>query len=347
MYCILKTILYICNNKRRKFEGTPPRPTPADKEPPTMKPLSNTTLFGNWATLLLTTNNCGEIDFSLLDAEIDQLIASKPNGIYSNGTACEFYAQTREEFVQISQLLAEKCEKADIPFQIGVSHPCAQESLERLRLIRELRPGAVQVILPDWFPVNNREGVHFLETMAETAAGIPLVLYNPPHAKRQLNPADWALFKTHVPELIGIKTSDHDSSPAWYAEVRQHATGLAIFVPGHHLATGLRYGAAGAYSNVACLNPFAAQRWYELAVADPEKGLEMEQRIRLFMSRCIDPFITEMHYPNHACDRFMALVGGWADVGARLRWPYDSIPVSYVESVRQQGQTILPEFFNR
>lgn len=347
MYCILKSILYICNNNHPTSGEPTPKRIPDHEEPPTMNPLSSNTLFGNWATLLLATNDRGQIDYSLQEAEIDQLIASRPNGIYSNGTACEFYTQTREEFVRLSQLLAEKCGKAGIPYQIGVSHPCAQESLERLRLIRELRPGAVQVILPDWFPVNDREGVRFLETMAETADGIPLVLYNPPHAKRQLTPADWARFKTHVPALIGVKTSDHDSSPAWYAEVRQHAAGLAVFVPGHHLATGLRYGAAGAYSNVACLNPFAAQRWYELAVADPEKGLEMEQRIRLFMSRCIDPFITEMHYPNHACDRFMALVGGWADVGARLRWPYDSIPVSYVEPVRRQGQTILPEFFNR
>lgn len=318
-----------------------------NEEPPTMKPLTSKTLFGNWATLLLATDADGKIDFQRQEDEINVLIASKPNGIYSNGTACEFYTQTREEFVQLSSLLSEKCEAAGIAYQIGVSHPCAQESLERLRLIRELRPGAVQLILPDWFPVNNREGIRFLEIMAEEADGIPLVLYNPPHAKRILSPADWALFKGHIPTLIGVKTSDYDSSPEWYAQVRLHATDLSVFVPGHHLATGLRNGAAGSYSNVACLNPVAAQRWYEQTIADPDKGLELEQRIRLFMNRCIDPFIAEMHYPNHACDRFMALVGGWAEVGSRLRWPYDSIPISHIEEVRKQGRTIIPEFFNR
>lgn len=311
-----------------------------------MKPLSCDILYGNWATLLLATDPNGRIDFARQNTEIDVLIASNPNGIYSNGTAGEFYTQTREEFVRLGCMLSEKCEKAGIPYQIGVSHPCPHESLERLRLIRELRPGAVQVILPDWFPVNNREAIRFLETMAETADGIPLVLYNPPHAKRELTPADWEDFKRCVPALIGVKTGDHDASPEWYNQVLRHAKGLSVFVPGHHLITGLRLGAAGAYSNVACLNPFAAQRWYELSISNPEQALELESRIRRFMDLCITPFITRMHYANHACDRFMALVGGWADVGAVMRWPYDSIPMSYVDSVRRQGRAIIPEFFN-
>ena len=182
--------------------------------------------------------------------------------------------------------------------------------------------------------------------MAEKADGIPLVLYNPPHAKRELTPAEWAALKRHVPDLIGVKTNDKDSSPEWYGQVALHAAGLAVFVPGHHLATGVRLGAAGAYSNVACLNPFAAQRWYELMLTDMTAALELEGRIQQFMERCITPFIVRMKYPNHACDRFMALVGGWADVGSTLRWPYDSIPDSHVEEVRRQARQIIPEFFN-
>lgn len=311
-----------------------------------MKPLSHETLRGNWATLLLATDKKGAVDFSRQSDEIDVLIASKPNGIYSNGTAGEFYTQTPDEFLRLSRLLAEKCEAAGVAFQIGVSHPCAQESLERLLLVRDLRPGAVQVVLPDWFPVNDREAVRFLAAMAENAAGIPLVLYNPPHAKRELTPREWAMLRQEVPSLIGVKTSDKESSPEWYGEVALHAGKLAVFVPGHHLATGIRLGAAGAYSNVACLNPFAAQRWYDLMLADMEAALELESRIRRFMERCIAPFISRMNYPNHACDRFMALVGGWADVGACLRWPYDSIPLSHVAAVRDEARRIIPEFIN-
>ena len=126
-----------------------------------MHPLTHTTLVGNWATLLLATNKNGEIDYKRMGDEIDILIASSPCGIYSNGTAGEFYTQNEEEFIKTSELLAEKCSAASIPFQIGVSHMSPQISLNRLQAVKSLNPGAVQVILPDRFPVTLEEGCHF------------------------------------------------------------------------------------------------------------------------------------------------------------------------------------------
>lgn len=308
-----------------------------------MESLTSESLRGNWATLLLTTDKDGTIDFSRLADEIDVLIGSGADGIYSNGTACEFYSQSMDEFIRTSEILASRCGRAGTPFQIGVSHPCAQESLARLRAVRDLKPGAVQVILPDWFPVNDEAAVTFMKTMAEEAGGIPLVLYNPPHAKRVLEPKGWQMLKEQVPELIGVKVFDRNCSAEWYAEMRANSEGISVFVPGHHLATGIRNGAKGAYSNVACINPSAAQKWSDTMSYDMESALELEGRIQRFMKECIDPFIAA-GYPNHACDRFMALVGGWADVGGKMRWPYSSIPEDNVARVRARGHDIIPEF---
>ena len=310
-----------------------------------MKPLSHNLIYGNWATLLLATDSCrGCLDFSRLSDEIDVLIDSKPNGIYSNGTACEFYSQTMDEFVRISELLSSRCEVAGVPYQIGVSHPCPHESLERLQAIKHLEPGAVQLILPDWFPVNDEAILSFMQRMAEEAGEIPLVLYNPPHAKKVLHPEKWQMIRKAVPSLIGVKVFDDNCSAEWYAQMNANKEGVSVFVPGHHLATGVVNGADGAYSNVACINPHAAQKWYELMKTDMEAALELESRIQAFMKECIDPFIVVHGYPNHACDRFMALVGGWADVGAKLRWPYSSIPADYVDQVRKRAHDIIPEF---
>lgn len=302
-------------------------------------------IYGNWATLLLATNHTGTIDYSRLSDVIDTLIASKSNGIYSNGTAGEFYSQTEEEFDRISLMLSEKCEKAGVAYQIGVSHMSPQISLERLRRVRLLKPGAVQVILPDWFPVTLDEAVVFLQSMEEVACGISLVLYNPPHAKRVLKQEDWTVLKKQIPSLAGVKVFDQNGSSEWYEKMRAHRDGLSVFIPGHRLASGIVQGAQGAYSNMACLNPFAAQQWYEMTKTDMPAALELEKRINQFMSECISPFITELHYPNHACDRFMALLGNWADIGSKLRWPYQSIPESFVEPVRRKAKDLIPEFF--
>jgi 4-hydroxy-tetrahydrodipicolinate synthase len=312
-----------------------------------VRPYTNKEIIGNWATLLLATGKEGSIDYKKLGDEIDILIASNPNGIYSNGTAGEFYTLTEKEFEKTSMLLATKCNSSGTPFQIGVSHPSPQISLQRLKRVKILKPCAVQVILPDWFPVTLEEAVIFLQKMEEAADGISLVLYNPPHAKKRLNPEDWAVLKKQVPSLAGLKVFDQNGDPKWYAEMRKYSRGLSVFIPGHRLASGIKQGAHGAYSNVACLNPFAAQKWYDLIVKNMEAGLELESRIGLFMKNFIEPLITVHNYPNHACDRFMAVLGGWADVGDKLRWPYKSVPHEYADEIKEEARTIIPEFFEK
>lgn len=220
-----------------------------------------------------------------------------------------------------------------------------QLSLERLKRIRHLKPGAVQVILPVWFPVTLDEAVDFLQTMEAEAGGISLVLYNPPHAKKLVQPEEWPILKEKVPSLAGLKVFDQNADAGWYSKMRENGKSLSVFIPGHRLASGIQNGAHGAYSNMACLNPFAAQRWYELTHTDLPAALELENRINQFMGELIAPLITEQHYPNHACDRLMALVGGWADVGRKLRWPYRSIPVDFVVPIREKAKLIIPEFF--
>src|SRR5665647_2817008 len=208
-------------------------------------------------------------------------------------------------------ILAEKCEKAGVSFQIGVSHTSAQTSLERLRRIRHLEPGAVQVILPDWFPVTLEEAVVFLQKMEEEANGISMILYNPPHAKKLLLPEEWSILKKSIPSLMGFKVFDQNADVGWYRRVNENKAGLSVFIPGHRLATGIKSGAHGAYSNMACLNPFAAQKWFDMIQSDIHGALDLEIRINQFMDQLISPFITELHYPNHAAIvLWLCLAGG-------------------------------------
>jgi len=40
----------------------------------------------------------------------------------------------------------------------------------------------------------------------------------------------------------------------------------------------------------------------------------------------------------------MACIGGWADVGWRMRWPYRSIPQDEAKRLRPVACNLLPEF---
>lgn len=309
-----------------------------------MKPLTAQEIHGNWATLLLPLNVDDSIDYALLGAEIDAFIAAGVNGIYSNGSAGEFYAQTEDEFDKVNALLAEKCNRAQLPFQIGVCHMSPQISRERLRRAKSLLPSAVQVILPDWFVPSWPEIRDFLAVMMAEAAPVPLVIYNPPHAKRRLTPTEWLEIANDFSGVVGIKVPGGDD--AWYAAMAPVMQRLSVFIPGHQLASGLARGAHGAYSNVACLSPAGAQHWYELCRRDLAAGLALERKIQAFWSGHVAPLITVHGLPNMAADKAAAVAGGWLPgLRPQLRWPYRSATAEMVRSMSVAARTEVPNLF--
>ena len=297
-----------------------------------MRPLAASDITGTWATLLLPINGDDSIDFAALDEQIAAIIRSGASGVYSNGTAGEFHTQSEAEFDRVSRLLAERCETAGFPFQIGASHTSAQISRERLRRAKSLGPSAFQVILPDWFAVTDDEAVRFLEAMAAEADPIGLVLYNPPHAKRVLAPETITMLAARIPNLVGVKVAAGDR--AWFERLGQTAKRLSVFTPGHHLATHHPLGSSGAYSNVACLSPGKAQRWFEIIQRDPPAALAMQSRLHAFFDEHITPYIAERRYMNGAVDKLLASIGDWAPLTTRMRWPYRSIPPEDVQPLR-------------
>ena len=305
--------------------------------------LTSKNLKGNWGTLLLPVNTDDSIDYGRLSDEIDLLIDARLDGIYSNGTAGEFHNQTEVEFNRVQLQLAEKCHRAKMPFQIGVSHPVPIVTLERIKRAVALGPDAFQLILPDWVSAGEEEQIDFLARMAAAAGNIPLVLYNPPHAKSVLSPAALLRVSRAIPQLIGIKTGAGDAK--WYADMRSCAPALSVFVPGHFLATGIKEGvASGAYSNIACLSPRGSQAWWRLMYTDLAAALQLQDRIGQFFHKCITPY-KEAGYSNPALDKFLAAVGGWGSVGTRLRWPYKWIPEEEVGPARAMAKEFLPVFF--
>jgi dihydrodipicolinate synthase/N-acetylneuraminate lyase len=307
-----------------------------------MQPLAGKDIKGTWGAVLLPIGENDLIDYSALAAQVDALVASGLDGIYTNGTAGEFHTQTEDEFDRVSVLVAERCERAGMPFQLGVCHMSGQISRERLRRIKALAPGAVQVILPDWVPVNPSEAETFLAAMAELANPIGLVLYTPAHSKRPLDPGAVAKLRAVVPELVGVKTPDGNAS--WYATMRKALPDFSVFVPGHHLATGRRLGASGSYSNVACLSPLGAKAWCNQMEHDPSGALVFEVRLLDFFHRHVSVLAAKGYSPA-AIDKAFCAAGGWTEMPPRLRWPYQSLEATDVSELREAARRALPELF--
>lgn len=307
-----------------------------------MKPLTANDIRGVWATVLLPLNEDGTISWARLAAELDVLLTSGVNGVYAHGTAGEFHTLDDAEYGAVNHMLAERCEAASMPFQIGASHPAAPVMLGRIRRAADLAPGAIQVILPDWVPLRDDEVVRFMVGASEAAGGVPLVLYNPPHAKTHVPPALLATLTQEVAGLAGLKSGGGNDQ--WFAEMRQLADRLSNFVPGHLLASGFRRGAHGSYSNIAALSPQGAADWFTTITDDLGAGLDVERRIGEFFGLHIAPLQARM-FSNPALDKFLAVVGGWADIGLDTRWPTMPVLGSSVMPARAGAHRLLPELF--
>ena len=302
--------------------------------------LDRATLRGVWGTVLLPLDPDGHIDVRRLRAELDVLTAAGLDGIYAHGTAGEFHELAEDEYDLVSTVVAEHAAAAGVPFQLGAGHMSARLSLDRIRRAARLRPGAIQVILPDWAPLSPEEVVTALAGLAAAAGDIPLVLYNPPHAKTQLGPAALLGLADAVPQLIGIKVAGGD--PDWYRAMWPVTARLAVFVAGHTLATGLAQGAAGSYSNAACLSPAGAVAWYATMRSDPAAAADTERRLLGFFAQHITP-LQQRGYSNGALDKTLAHTGGWAAIGTRVRWPYRSVPETEAEALRPLARAAVPE----
>jgi 4-hydroxy-tetrahydrodipicolinate synthase len=135
-----------------------------------------------------------------------------------------------------------------------------------------------------------------------------------------------------------------DSHGEWYGAVRRHLRDVAVFVPGHHIATGMAQGAQGSYSNVACLTPRGAAAWERLIERDPPRALDVQRRVIDFLALSVGPYAAD-GYCGPALDKFLAAIGAWADIGTRLRWPYRSIPEREAERFRATAREMIPELW--
>jgi dihydrodipicolinate synthase/N-acetylneuraminate lyase len=304
--------------------------------------LSRATLRGTWATVLLPVREDDSIDLAGISEQLDYLSRSGIDGIYAHGTAGEFFTLTDEEFDRINELVVAACRRAGLSCQLGASELGAQRSRARVGRAASLRPDAIQVVLPNWQPLSPAEVTRALEGFAVAADGVPLVLYNPPMARTVLTPEQLGDLGRRFPEVIGLKVAGGDD--AWFERARAAIGDLALFVPGHTLASGTARGAHGAYSNVACLSPTGAVRWQRLIRTDPAAALAVERRIRRFFDNSVVPW-QQRGLSDVALDKALARAGGWSSLTCRVRWPLTSMPEDDADELGRLARSAVPELF--
>ena len=95
---------------------------------------------------------------------------------------------------------------------------------------------------------------------------------------------------------------------------------------------------------MACLSPRGAVALERLVATDPVRALDVQRRLNDFLQEAVAPHAAQGH-AGPALDKFLAVVGGWADVGTRVRWPYQGIPEAEALRWREPVRDVVPELF--
>jgi len=95
-----------------------------------MNPLTSKRLKGTWSTLLLPLNETEDIQWDGIDDQLNALAKAEVDGIYFNGTACEFYSQSNEEFLRLARTTQPSANAKAYPFKSGPPTPTQPNPFE-------------------------------------------------------------------------------------------------------------------------------------------------------------------------------------------------------------------------
>ena len=286
--------------------------------------LTSGTLKGIWAAVTLPWREDWSLDEPAFRENVRRLVAARVHGIYTTGSTGEFYALDGDEFRHLVDIFVDATAGSGIPVQVGC---CADDTREVCRQVAyACRAGAdgVQVALPYWMELTEREIIEFFRDVAAASAGTPIIHYNITRAKNYLGGADYRRILEVAPNLIGVKFAFAGTHFAQLQNALQMCPELAFFVSENLLVSGMQMGIRGSYSSVVCMNPPYMLKMFVLAEARQwDEALAMQMRLVRFF-RELGGILDEMGAGgiDPVCDKGMSVASGMFTGHQRTRPPY-------------------------
>jgi len=285
-------------------------------------------------------------DENAYEQNIRRTIAAGVHGIYTTGSTGEFYAIEEHEFARMVEIQAKLCGEAGMPLQIGC---CADSTAKVIRLMEKAnRPevGAVQVVLPYWMELNDREVTQFFSDLYHAFPDLPLVHYNISRAKRFLGSGDYLRILDVAPTLVGVKFTYAGSHFAKLQSSLAATPQLSYFVGENLLVSAMQLGARGTYSSVIFTNPRIMLDLY-VAARDRrwDEAMAMQDHVTRFLND-VEKFIegTGEGMQDPVFDKGLAAACGFLKGHQRCRPPYVGWSDGTVRDLRALIQQRYPNF---
>ena len=255
----------------------------------------------------------------LLRGAIRKLLRERCDGIYLFGTSGEGYAVSDEELAQIVDVFGEETAEFGGFRQVGCFGLSSDQVKRRCSLVAERGIEGVQITLPFWKELNDRELLRYFEDVCNSFPGLSFLLYNNPRNKRRLKGVELQMLHQRCPNLHGAKTG----SGTWldFFELITQSPALRHFVTEAAFLFCHGLGAAGLIPSSSYAMPQQTRSYYEAVIAnDLARAHRLHAEILRFFHRTAVPLLAK-GYIDGAIDKAYARIGGM-EMPLNMKSPY-------------------------
>ena len=304
--------------------------------------LTRETFIGPWAGLPVAWTDDDRFDEETYRADIVSCCKAGVPGIYTGGTTGEFYAMEFDEFQTITKATVEECRHHNMPTMIGVSSTYTLGAVRRAAFAAETGADAVQVALPFWMEIDEREIVPFFKEVAAAADGLAVSVYETTRARRALTIDQHRAITDAVPNYLMVKANAGTigSTPEGCAALSEIVN---VFVGESLWASLGPCGAIGCCSSVVYWNPRVTLSLFELVKAKDWAAVDqVQQKLGPLMDRLGEVF-EPLGFTDTAYDRMGGVASRFLKTSLRSRGPYRSATPDDVETLRGLYRECFPE----
>ena len=305
--------------------------------------LTRQNMIGPWAGLPIAWNDDDTFNEKAYRQNVERCCAAGMPGVYTGGTTGEFYALDFDEFKQVTKATIRECKQAGTPVMIGCTSTFTLGVIRRARYAREQGADAIQVALPFWMEVPDREVVPFYKAISDAVPGLPISIYETLRAKKAISVAQHRAIHKEVPAVIMVKSNENTigRTPGGCVELSKLYN---VFVGEEAIARLGPHGAVGCCSSLVYQNPriilhmfdlLARKQWTEL------KG--WTDKIHKLIFKGLKPCF-DAGCADSAIDHLLGLSAGFLKTSLRSRGPYPSCTPRMLKQFRQWLKQNLPEF---
>ena len=207
-----------------------------------------------------------EVDLEGLEKMLEHQIANGVHGVFTVGTAGEFWALSTSEKERIFATTV-RCANGRVPVYVGTGANTTREAVQLAEMAQEAGADCLSVITPSFITPDEQQMFAHYEAIAESV-GLPILLYtNPDRTNNKLSVDLVVRLAEQVENVVGIKDSAGDMALTAEYLRRTPADFLVLIGRDSLIYAGLMHGAVGAIAASANMAPELSVGIYENYVA--------------------------------------------------------------------------------